>query len=69
MRVSRIHSLINNQFKKQNSAFTQNLNANAFRVSFYNNKLNQNDVFVRLASASTRDAQIEKELIDMGLIK
>lgn len=67
MRVSRIHSFINNQFKKQDSAFKQNLN-NAFRVSFYNNKLNQNDVFVRLAAASTRDARIERELTDMGLI-
>lgn len=66
MRVSRIHSFINNQYAKQDNAFKQNLNANAFRVS---NKLNQNDVFVRLAAASTRDARIEKELIDMGLIK
>ena len=42
-----------------------------FKTSFYNNynnKLTQNDVFVRLAAASTRDARIEKELTDMGLI-
>ncbi len=32
------------------------------------NQLNQNDVFVRLAAASTKDARIEKELNDMGLI-
>ena len=32
------------------------------------NQLNQNDVFVRLAAASTKDARIEKELTDMGLI-
>lgn len=70
MKVSRIHSSINNQYKKQNSAFTQNLAANTFKTNFnnYNNKLTQNDVFVRLAAASTRDARIEKELTDMGLI-
>ncbi len=72
MKVSRIHSSINNQYKKQNSAFTQNLTANTFKTNFnnnnYNNKLTQNDVFVRLAAASTRDARIEKELTDMGLI-
>ena len=38
--------------------------------SVYSGKssLNQNDVFVRLAAASTKDARIEKELNDMGLI-
>jgi len=68
MRVSPVHSLINNQYKQNNAAFKQNLITNALKLSFYNNKLTQNDVFVRLAAASTRDARIEKELIDMGLI-
>jgi len=54
----------------------RNIQQNGLRVfgqKFLNNapkynQLNQNDVFVRLASASTRDARIEKELSEMGLI-
>ena len=68
MRVSPIQSLINNQYKQNNAAFKQNSATNALKLSFYNNRITQNDVFVRLAAASTRDARIEKELIDMGLI-
>ena len=68
MRVSPIHSLINNQYKQNYAEFKQYSATNALNLSFYNNRINQYDVFVRLAAASTRDARIEKELIDMGLI-
>lgn len=68
MKVSFIHTLRNNQYKgfgvyKQNfsnSASYNNLNAL--------DKLDKNDVFVRLASASIKDARIEKELYEMNLI-
>ncbi len=68
MRVSPVHLLINNQYRQNGAAFKQNLSANAFNKLSLQNKLNQNDVFVRLATASTKDARIEKELMDMGLI-
>ncbi len=68
MRVSPVHSLINNQYRRNGAAFMQNFSTNAFNKLALQNKLNQNDVFVRLAAASTRDARIEKELTDMGLI-
>ena len=68
MRVSSIHSSINNQYKQNSAAFKQNFSTNFYNKNLLNNSLNQNDVFVRLASASTRDARIEQELSDMGLI-
>lgn len=63
MRVFPIHA---------NQTYSNN-RLRVFGQSFSNNipklnQLNQNDVFVRLAAASTRDTRIEKELNDMGLI-
>ncbi len=67
MKVSAVHMIRNNQCKGNNSStFRQNFINNNPAIS--NKNLDNNDVFVRLAAASTRDARIEKELHEMGLI-
>lgn len=65
MRVSSIHTICNNQYKGL-GIYRQNFSNNSNKASL--SKLDQNDVFVRLATASTKDARIEKELYEMGLI-
>lgn len=65
MRLSAIHTFCNNQYKGL-GIYRQNFSNNASGLKL--NKLDQNDVFVRLATASTKDARIEKELFEMGLI-
>lgn len=63
MRISSVHTIRNNQYKGL-GVYRQNFSNNALNI----NKLDQNDVFVRLAAASTKDARIEKELYEMKLI-
>lgn len=65
MKVSSIHTIRNNQYKGL-GIYRQNFSNNVNKASL--NRLDQNDVFVRLATASTKDARIEKELYEMGLI-
>ena len=66
MKVSAIHMIRNNQCKDNNcNTFRQNFSNN---TAISNKNLDNNDIFVRLAAASTRDARIEKELYEMGLI-
>ncbi len=64
MRVLSIHANQNYQSQRLR-VFGQKFSNNSVSKL---NQLNQNDVFVRLAAASTKDARIEKELNDMGLI-
>lgn len=65
MRISAIHTFCNNQYKGL-GVYKQNFSNNVSNSKL--NKLDKNDVFVRLAAASTKDARIEKELFEMGLI-
>ena len=64
MRVLYIHANQNYQSQRLRVFGQKFSNNNVSKL----NQLNQNDVFVRLAAASTKDARIEKELTDMGLI-
>lgn len=63
MRISSVHAIRNNQYKGL-GIYRQNFSNKVSNI----NKLDQNDVFVRLAAASTKDARIEKELYEMKLI-
>lgn len=55
-------------FKKQNTINNGQFNNTNFSRNATLNYQNQNDAFVRLAIASTRDKKIEHELRDMNLI-
>jgi len=63
MRVFSVHAN-QNYLNRSFRVFGQGFSNNTPKM----NQLNQNDVFVRLAAASTKDARIEKELTEMGLI-
>ena len=55
-------------FKQYNLSNKGQLNNNTFSSKATLNYQNQNDAFVRLAIASTRDSKIEQELRNMDLI-
>lgn len=60
MKVSIIHAIRNNGYRSNNT-FKQNFSNNAINFK----KLDQNDVFVRLAAASLKDSRINDELTEM----
>lgn len=67
MKISPIHFNISRSNLGSGNAYRNSMNMNGMNNKF-NSSLDNNDVFVRLATASTKDARIEQELIEMGLI-